>query len=117
MLVFGAYLAIIGATLLIVPDLLLGILGLPPTEEPWIRILGAVAIGLAYYYVDAVRGDSRRFMRATVIGRGFVSVVLFGLVIVGLAPPIIALFGVVELSAAAWTAYALGWPLGGSASP
>lgn len=117
MLVFGGYLAITGATLLIVPDLLLGILGIPPTEEPWIRILGAVAIALAYYYVDAARGDSRRFMRATVIGRSFVSFVEFGLVIVGLAPPIIVLFGVVELSAAAWTAYALGWPWGGAASP
>jgi len=109
-LLFGAYLIALGTILLLVPNILLGIFGIPDTDEVWIRILGGVLIALGYLYVEGGRAASEWFMRASVVSRAGVAAVLFALVLVGEAPPVIALFGTVDLAAAAWTAYALGWP-------
>jgi hypothetical protein len=108
-LLFGAYLLALGAMLLVAPNVLLGIFGIPDTDEVWIRILGGVLTALGYLYVMGGRAEAEWFMRASVPSRTWVAAVLFALVILGAAPRIIALFGAVDLAAAAWTAYALGW--------
>ena len=110
MFVFGIYVAVLGVTLLVAPNLLLGIFGIPVTQEVWIRLLGGVLIAVAFYYVDGARSRATRFMRVTVVARAFVAGVLFVLVVLGFAPPIIALFGATDLAAAGWTAYALRSP-------
>jgi len=109
-LLFGAYLIALGTTLLLVPNVLLGIFGIPDTDEVWIRILGGVLVALGYLYVEGGRGASEWFMGASVLSRAGVAAVLFALVLFGMAPLVIALFGTVDLAAATWTAYALGWP-------
>ena len=106
-LVFGIYVIALGVMLLVAPNLLLGIFAIPPTQEVWIRILGGVLIGVGFYYVDGARSRATRFMRVTVVARAFVAGVLFVLVVLGFAPPVIALFGATDLAAAGWTAYAL----------
>jgi hypothetical protein len=106
-LLFGAYLIAVGAMLLVVPNVLLGIFGIPHTDEVWIRILGVVMIALGYLYVEGGRSAAGWFMRASVLTRAGVAAVLLGLVLLGEAAPAIALFGFVDLAAAAWTAYAL----------
>ena len=108
-LLFGAYLIAVGAILLLVPNVLLGIFGIPHTDEVWIRILGAVMTALGYLYVEGGRSAAGWFLRTSVLTRAGVAAVLFGLVLLGEAAPAIALFGFVDLAAAAWTAYALGW--------
>ena len=109
-LLFGAYLILLGTTLVLIPNVLLGIFGIPDAHEVWIRILGGVLAAIGYLYVEGGRAESRWFMRASVLSRAWVGALLFALVFFGLAPPVIVLFGTVDLAGAAWTAHALGWP-------
>ena len=66
--VFGFYLLGTGALLVFAPNLLLGLVRLPPTHEIWIRVLGVVVfiVGSAALLVlasfgvgAATRGDVR----------------------------------------------------------
>jgi hypothetical protein len=107
-LVFGTYLVVLGLTLLLAPNLLLGLFGIPRTDEVWVRILGVVLVVIGYYQIQAGRNRSDWFMRASVLGRTGIALTLFGLVATGAAPLVIALFGAVDLAGAMWTAYALG---------
>jgi hypothetical protein len=109
-LLFGAYLIALGTILLLIPNVLLAIFGIPDTDEVWIRILGGVLMALGYLYIQGGRAAAAWFMRASVLARTGVAAVLFGLVLVGDAPRVITLFGIVDFAAAVWTAYALGWP-------
>ena len=109
-LLFGTYLIALGAILLLLPNLLLGVFGIPDTHEVWVRILGGVLMALGYLYVEGGRAVAEWFIRASVLSRAGVAAVLFGLVVLGEAPRVIALFAFVDLAAAMWTAYALGWP-------
>ena len=54
---FGCYLLVLGATLLLAPNLLLALFGFPLTEEVWIRIVGLLVIYLGIYYSLAGRRD------------------------------------------------------------
>src|SRR5207245_896589 len=68
-LVFGLYLCVLGFILLVTPNTLLGVLGLPLTTEGWIRILGGL-VGIAGgYYIQAARHELIPFFRATIWGR------------------------------------------------
>ena len=107
MFVFGIYVAVLGVTLLVAPNLLLAIFGIPATQEVWIRLLGGVLTGVSFYYIAAARRRADWFFRASVAGRVWVAGVLIAVVVLGLAPPIITLFGLTDLAAAGWTAYAL----------
>src|SRR5215213_3720213 len=86
-LVFGTYLVGLGLTLLLAPNVLLGIFGIPRTDEIWVRILGAVLAVIGYYQIQAARQRSEWFMRASVLGRAAIAMTLFGLVVTGAAPP------------------------------
>ena len=105
--VFGIYLTFVGLGFLIIPNTILGILGVPPTTEPWIHIVGMLLLILAYYYIQSARAEQKVFFKLSVYARA--SVILFSItfVILGIAPPILLLFGVVDLLAAIWTALAL----------
>lgn len=111
--VFSWYLLALGATLLLVPNLLLGIFGIAATEEVWIRVVGLLAGIIGYYYLQASRYELTAFLRATVWGRMTVLLCFAAFVVAGLAPPILLLFGVVDASGALWTALTLRSP-GGS---
>ena len=106
-LVFGIYLVVIGLGFLVVPNTLLALFGFPATNEPWIRVVGMLLLLLAYYYVQAARNEMRPLFRWTVHTRSLV-VVFFGVfVALGLAQPMLIMFGVVDLLAAVWTHRAL----------
>jgi len=109
-LVFGCYILINAVTLLAKPDLLLGTLGLPPTHEPWLRVFGAVIFVLALYYIQAARQEVTPFFRWTTWGRPLLLVGLIILAVLRLVPPIVIVFGVIDLAGAAWTAVALRSP-------
>jgi hypothetical protein len=63
--VFGLYLVLTGIVLLSTPDVLLTLLRAEPTEEPRIRVFGAVVAVLGYYYVTAAGNELASFFRAT----------------------------------------------------
>ena len=106
-LVFGVYLTFLGATLLAVPNLLLGVFRFPATAEVWIRVVGVLALCLAFYYIQAARRGIGEFFRWTVSARCLVFVSFVVFVVLRLADPALALFGAVDLSGAIWTALAL----------
>jgi hypothetical protein len=106
-LVFGVYILVAGVCLLVAPNILLGLLGFPPTTDVWIRVLGAIVGILGFYYIQAGRNELTAFFRATLYGRCALLVLLAGLVILGFAPPLIILFGVIDVLGAVWTGVAL----------
>jgi hypothetical protein len=106
-LVFGVYLIGMGAGLLFTPNFVLGNLGFPPTGDIWVRVVGVLALLLAYYYISAARSGTRAFMEWTVPGRlgVFLAFVIF--VVLGMVGPIMIGWGAVDLLGALWTRSAL----------
>jgi hypothetical protein len=105
--VYGVYLLVNGVGLAVSPVLLLALLGLPPTEEPWIRVLGLVAGEIGFYFLFAARKELSTFFPATVYGRGVAALVFLILVISKLGPMQLLLFAAVDLLTAIWTHFAI----------
>ena len=106
-LVFGLYLVLNGVVLALAPNLMLATLGLAPTEEPWLRVLGVVVFVIALYYIAAARGEVKPFFRWTTWGRPIVLLAFIGFVGAGMAPAVLLLFGLIDTAGAVWTALAL----------
>ena len=105
--VFGVYLCVLGLGLLLVPTVLLGAFGAPPTEEAWIRVVGMLVLCLSFYYVLAARSELTAFIRWTVWTRVAVIFYFVAFVLWASAPKALLLFGAVDLLAAVWTWVAL----------
>ncbi len=105
--VFGVYCAGIGVVLIAAPNLLLGAVGLPPTREPYIRVLGVVVLVLGLYYLAAASAEALAFFRWTTWGRPMAFLLFSALVLLGFAPRVLLLFGAVDAAGAFWTARAL----------
>jgi len=106
-LVFGVYTVTVGLALLLVPSVLLSLFAYPTTTEVWIRILGFVVVILGYYYIVAARYGIVRFFRASVYARPALIVFFAILVLLGMAEPVLVLFGAIDLLGAIWTGLAL----------
>jgi hypothetical protein len=104
---FGWYIVVLGATLVLAPNLLLATFGLPPTEEVWIRVVGMLLLFLAGYYFIAARAEWTQFFRASVWFRSLVILFFIAFVLLGLVKPVVLAFAGVDLLAALWTASAL----------
>lgn len=103
--VFAVYVMAMGAVLLLVPNLLLGLFNIAPTSEVWIRVAGLIAFNLGVYVW--VAAWHRPFVTASIYTRTLVFVVLSGFALTGMGDPMLALFGVVDLAGAIWTWLAL----------
>ena len=106
-LVFGVYLAGLGAILLILPNILLGLFGLPATSEVWIRVVGMLTLFLAFYYIQAARAGLTNFFQWTVYVRSSVIIFFTVFVLLQWVSPMLILFGVADLLGAIWTGLAL----------
>jgi hypothetical protein len=105
--VFAGYLLLLGLVLVLGPNALLRAFRMAPTGEVWIRVVGMLVLVLAFYYWNAARAALTGFFRWTVAARTSVLLFFIAFVIAGLAPPILILFGVIDLAGAVWTALAL----------
>lgn len=105
--VFGVYMVVPGIALLVIPNVLLSLFGIAATSEVWIRIVGVLVVLLAFYYIQAAREELTDFFRLTVYTRASIVVFFVAFVLLGLAEPILALSGVVDLLGAIWTQLAL----------
>lgn len=105
--VFGIYLIVIGGILMGSPNTLLSLLRVAETSEPWIRIAGMLVMVIGMLDVASARTEQTGFMRATVYTRlfAFITFVLFA--VLGIAPRVLILFGVIDAAAALWTFTAL----------
>ena len=105
--VFGIYVVAVGVVVLLVPNLLLSIFGLPTTSEVWIRVVGAIALPLGFYYIEAARTEATAYFRVSVWGRAFFALSLAAFVVLGLSRWPLVLFGLIDLAGAGWTAFEL----------
>ena len=104
---FGLYLAVVGAILLVAPNVLLALLGFPPTNEVWIRVAGVLVLFLAYYFIQSARAGTVDFWRWTTHVRFALIFIFTGLVLLGLARPPLILLGVADFLGAIWTTLAM----------
>ncbi len=105
--IFGIYRVIVGLLLVIVPNTLLGVLGLPGTSEVWIRVAGVLVLIIAFYDLQAGRKSMNDFILWSIIARASVILFLAAFVLLGFAQPMLLVFGAVEVIGAAWTLIAL----------
>jgi hypothetical protein len=96
--VFGAYLVGLGGALLVAPNVLLGVFGIPETSEVWIRLVGTLLAVIGFYQIQAGRYGATWFIRASVLARVGVAVSLLMFVLTGLAPAVMLLFASVDLA-------------------
>lgn len=106
-LVFGMYLIGMGVGFVFMPNTLLDMLGLPLTDEVWSRVVGVLALVLAFYYISAARTNVSQFAQWTVPARIGVFVAFTAFVIMGLVGPIMIVLGSADLLGALWTGWAL----------
>jgi hypothetical protein len=100
---FGIYLSILGGVLIATPNTLLSAVHLPPTNEPWIHILGVAVLGMGILFLAGARAEQTAFLRATIGARLFAFASFVALVLLHVAPPLVAGFGVADLAGALWT--------------
>src|SRR5207253_8679027 len=98
-LIFGVYIVLNAITLMVAPNVMLGTLHQPPTQEPWLRVFGAVIFVLGLYYIQAARQEVVAFFRWTTWGRPLLMAILLLLVMVRIVPPVMLVFGVIDVAA------------------
>ncbi len=105
--VYSIYEFALGALLVVTPNLLLSLFGVPETHEVWIRIVGVLLLCFAYLNFMASRNELVVFFRWSVFTRLSVPAFFVAFVALGFAPPILILFGAIDAAAAIWTAVCL----------
>ena len=97
------YVLLAGAQLLFIPNVLLGIVGMEPTTEIWIRLMGMLVLVLSIYYYYMAKYGNDKVVWATVLGRLIFCGGLVVFVLLGLAKPALIGFAILETGLALWT--------------
>ncbi len=100
---FGYYLIVLGAVLIIAPNLLLAIFKMPTTTEVWIRVVGVLVVNIGVYYIYAAKCEAKAFFQASVYTRTFVLISFVAFAAVDLASPMLVLFGATDFFGGLWT--------------
>ena len=108
--VFGIYLIVIGGILMGSPNTFLAVLGIAPTTEPWIRVVGMLVMVIGMLDVACARREPTGFFQATVYTRTFALIVFAAFALLGIAPRILVVFGLIDAAGALWTYSALRKP-------
>jgi hypothetical protein len=104
---FGLYVIATGLGLVLAPGLVLSPLGIAMPTEIWIRVVGALAIPLGYYYWACGSANVVAFFRASIHGRIFFAAIIVLLIAAYSAPIQMLLFVAIDLAGAVWTARGL----------
>lgn len=103
MVIWAVYLLGLGTWLVLAPNSMLTLFGFEPTGEVWIRVVGVLLLLLGYYCASAAKTRNAEFMRWSISARACVPLFFIAFVGLGLAKPMLLLFGVVDLAGAALT--------------
>jgi hypothetical protein len=103
-LIFGLYLLGLGVLLAVAPNVITRVVGIVETDEPWLRLVGALAINIGGYYVTAAIRGLRPIFVASVLARAAIPVWLLAFVAFADADERVMLFGAADLAGAIWTA-------------
>jgi hypothetical protein len=100
---FGIYLFITGLTLIFIPNVLLGMLQMPETDDVWIRVVGVLAFCLGFYYYQMAKANMLPFFKATIVARVLVFAAFTSFVLLKYVSPMLIIFGAIDLLGAIWT--------------
>ena len=104
---YSFYMMGMGLGLLFLPNLVLGVLGFPATNDIWIRILGLFAFCAGTLYLYCGRTNQVGFFRISVMERILFFLGMTGIVFFLHANPLLILIGSVDLFGALWTGLTL----------
>ena len=95
-LIFGIYSLIMGIVLLFISSLVLPLVGLPISNEPWINLLGFVLMCSSYYYIRSAIDENIAFARYTIHTRLTAPLVIIFLVATNKSDRHFISFGVID---------------------
>lgn len=101
--VYSYYLFLLGAALMLIPNVILPLFGFAATSEIWIRMLGLFTCTAGIYYFQSAAHEQTAFFRATIVGRLFFFVATATMTIAFGQPVTLAAIGCVDLFGALWT--------------
>ena len=104
---WAIYLGGLGLGLLLVPNLLLGLFGLPETREVWAHMAGMFCLFVASLDWLAAAQENLLVFRWATASRYSVPLFFAAFVAAGWAPPVLLLFAGVDFAGASWTLLAL----------
>jgi hypothetical protein len=105
--VYGIYGMGSGSVLLVKPYFVLGLYGMSPDCQGWVRMLGMFLFVLGIYYIVAALREMVEYFELSIFGRFSVMVFMTIFVLLGYVPRISILLGVIDLFFGAWTLVAL----------
>jgi len=105
--VYSIYLFAQGVLLLVIPNVALGLFGLPTTQEVWVRILGYSLLVVSGYFLVAARREVTEFFRISIVFRLALPVVFGAFVALGYAQSALLLLTPADVIFALWTAWGL----------
>jgi hypothetical protein len=100
---YSIYLGCGGLGMALIPNVMLGFFRLPPTTEVWIRLFGFLALVLAAKGINGALLNLVPVMQFDVYTRLCFSTFLTVLILLGISPPILFVFAVIDFAAAVWT--------------
>src|SRR4051794_14217409 len=106
-LIFGVYLTVLGLILVVQPNPLLALFGIPATREIWVHVSGTLVVIIGFFCVQAGRFDWNEFYRGSIATRLWVMACFTSYVLLGMAPRVLLIFGTIDFLGAMWTALAL----------
>jgi hypothetical protein len=104
---YSFYLVLIGAGMILIPNILLGLLGFAGTNEIWIRMLGLFTVTTAIYYFYSSAHEQTAFFKSTVAGRLFFFLMTIAFVFAYHQSPMLIAIGSIDLLGSLWTLKAL----------
>lgn len=107
LMVQAIYVLLTGLQLIFVPNLLLGMFGLEPTTEIWIKVLGVVVLSLTLIYYGIIKHGNKEVIKITVWSRLFVGAGFILFAMTGIAPMALILFAGIDIATAIWTWFEL----------
>ena len=106
-IVYSIYLAIAGAGIALVPNLILPLVGLPTANQVWARLAGCLALVLALKELQNSRYEIVPTFQLDVYTRSFFATFLVVLVLLRIAAPIFLLLTTFDYGGALWTQWAI----------
>jgi hypothetical protein len=104
---YALYLATAGLLLALIPNVLLPLVGLPPSTDAWIRLVGSLAFVLGIKGIQNSRFEIAPAFQFDVYTRTLVGTFIVVLVILHIAPPIFLALAALDYAGSIWTQLAL----------
>jgi hypothetical protein len=104
---FGIYLALVGVTLLLIPNTFLSVFGMAGTSEVWIRLAGILLMALSVYYVVAAKHELPVIFKVTACIRCTIIFFFAAFVYLDMMDPVMLGFGAFDFAGGAWTYFSM----------